>query len=114
MPPGAPFLSRRQWLSLAAAELSACVGEFGTPSSMRPWDRDFPPFHVIGNVHHVGSTDLSQFLITTSAGHLLLDTGFEASVPRLQHNVRQLGYRFEDTRLVLSSHAHIDHVQAHA
>ncbi len=81
---------------------------------MRPWDRDFPAYRVIGSIHYVGSTDLAQFLITTSEGHILLDTGFEASVPRLRDHVRQLGHRFEDIKLVISSHAHIDHVQAHA
>src|ERR1700742_3617228 len=111
------LLSRRQWLSLAAlplAECVGCVGKFGVPPSMRPWDRDFPPFRVIGNVYYVGSVDLAQFLVTTPEGHFLLDTGFEASVPRLRANVAKLGYRFEDIKFVLSSHAHIDHVQAHA
>jgi len=109
-----PLLSRRQWLSLSALQLAACVGEFGIPGSMWPWDRDFPPYRVIGNIHYVGSTELAQFLITSPHGHVLLDTGFEASVPRLRDNVRQLGYRFEDIAWVISSHAHIDHVQAHA
>jgi metallo-beta-lactamase class B len=107
-------LSRRQWLSIAALELTACVGEFGVPPSMRPWDRDFPAYRVIGNVHYAGSSDLAQFLIATPEGHILLDTGFEASAPRLREHVQRLGYRFEDVKYILSSHAHIDHVQAHA
>jgi metallo-beta-lactamase class B len=114
MPAPGDHLSRREWLSLALLQLSACVGEFGIPGNMWRWDRDFPPHRVIGNIHYVGSTDLAQFLITTSQGHVLLDTGFERSVPRLRDNVRQLGYRFEDIAFVISSHAHIDHVQAHA
>jgi metallo-beta-lactamase class B len=107
-------LSRREWLSLAAFQLSACVGEFGVPGAMWRWDRDFPPHKVIGNIHYVGSTDLAQFLITGSQGHVLLDTGFESSVPRLRENIARLGHRFEDIAYVISSHAHIDHVQAHA
>jgi len=114
MAQGVRLLSRRQWLSAAALQLTACAYDFGIPGSMWRWDRDFPPYRVIGNIHHVGSTELSQFLITTRAGHVLLDTGFEASVPRLRDNVRRLGFRFEDIAFVLSSHAHIDHVQAHA
>jgi metallo-beta-lactamase class B len=106
--------SRREWLSLLALECAACAGEFGIPGSMWRWDTSFPPYRVIGNIHYVGSTDLAQFLITTSQGHVLLDTGFEASVPRLRDNVQRLGYRFEDIAFVISSHAHIDHVQAHA
>jgi metallo-beta-lactamase class B len=108
------LLSRRQWLSLAALEFSACVSEFGIPGSMWRWDSDFPPYRVIGNIYYVGSTDLAQFLIAGDAGHVLLDTGFEASVPRLRKNIQQLGFRFEDIEFVICSHAHIDHVQAHA
>ena len=35
-------------------------------------------------------------------------------MPRLADNVRALGFRFEDVKILLSSHAHIDHVQGHA
>jgi len=69
---------------------------------------------VIGNVYYVGSSDIAQFLIVTSAGNILLDSGFEASVPRLRENIEALGFRYRDTKLLLTSHAHIDHVQAHA
>jgi metallo-beta-lactamase class B len=78
------------------------------------WNQPFPPYRVIANIYYVGSNEIAQFLITTPAGHILLDSGFEASVPRLRANVESLGFRFEDVRLVLTSHAHIDHVQAHA
>ena len=108
------LISRRAWLSLAALNVSACISEFGIPGNMWRWDRNFPPHRVIGNIHYVGSTDLAQFLITTPAGHILLDTGFEAAVPRLRQNIEQLGFRYADIKLVLTSHAHIDHVQAHA
>jgi metallo-beta-lactamase class B len=94
--------------------LAGCIGEFGVPPSMRPWDRDFPAFTVIGNIHFVGSSDLAQFLVTTPEGHILLDTGFEDSVPRLREHVVALGFRFEDIKFVLNSHAHIDHAQGDA
>jgi len=81
---------------------------------MRAWNRPFPPFRVIGNIYYVGSNAIAQYLITTPQGHILLDSGFEASVPRLADNVRALGFRVEDVKLLLASHAHIDHVQGHA
>jgi hypothetical protein len=49
-----------------AVGLSACVPEFGTPPRMRSWGPDFRSYRVIGNIHYVGSTDLAQFLMTTS------------------------------------------------
>ena len=37
----------------------------------------------MGNIHYVGAIGVSSFLITTPAGHILLDTGFEDIVPQI-------------------------------
>src|SRR5436853_3523318 len=37
----------------------------------------FPPHKVIGNIYYVGTRTLSSFLITTRAGHILIDTTYE-------------------------------------
>jgi len=97
-----------------AVTLGACASQSGVPREMRSWNRPYAPYRIIGNIYYVGSNGVAQFLITTPQGHILLDSGFEASVPRLADNVRQLGFRFEDVKLLLASHAHIDHVQGHA
>ncbi len=101
-------------VTVSALALAACSGMAGVPREMRSWNRSFPPYRIIGNIYYVGSNAIAQYLITTPQGHILLDSGFEASVPRLADNVRALGFRFEDVKILLSSHAHIDHVQGHA
>ena len=73
-----------------------------------------PPRHLVGNIHYVGAVNVSSFLITTPAGHILIDTGFDDTVPIIQHSVEQLGFRVADIKIILSSHAHIDHVGGHA
>jgi metallo-beta-lactamase class B len=100
-------------LALAAAAV-ACAGPHAVPGKMWTWNRDVPPYRVIANVYYVGSSEIAQFLITTPAGHILVDGGFEASVPRLRAEVASLGFRFEDIRYLLVSHAHVDHAQADA
>jgi metallo-beta-lactamase class B len=100
--------------ALLALAMGACAGQAGVPYEMRAWNRPFAPYRIIGNIHYVGTKEIAQYLITTPEGHILLDSGFEASVPRLADNVRALGFRFEDVKLLLTSHAHIDHVQGHA
>lgn len=100
--------------TLTTAVHFGCASWAGVPGNMQQSNRDFPPYRVIGNIYYVGSNDIAQFLITTSQGHILLDTGFEASVPRLRENIEQLGFRYGDIKFILTSHAHIDHVQAHA
>ena len=57
---------------------------------------------------------MSSFLISTPEGHILLDTGFEDTVPIIQRSVEQLGFKLTDIKFILSSHAHIDHVAGHA
>lgn len=81
---------------------------------MRAWNRPFAAYRIIGNIYYVGTNEIAQYLITTPEGNILLDSGFEASVPRLAANARALGFHFEDVKLLLTSHAHIDHVQGHA
>lgn len=78
------------------------------------WRAPVPPRQLVGNIHYVGASGVSSFLITTPAGHLLLDTGFDDTVPIIQRSVEQLGFRFADIKFILSSHAHIDHVGGHA
>src|SRR5579863_6847772 len=106
------FARSARWLCLMA--LVCCAVGARVPFRMYAYNHAFPPYRVIGNIYYVGSNEIAQFLITTPAGHILLDSGFEESVPRLRENVRKLGFRFEDIKILLSSHAHIDHVQGHA
>src|SRR5262245_15821778 len=74
----------------------------------------FPAHRVIGNVYHVGSKDLASYLITTSDGHILINSGFEVTVPLIRKNVESLGFKVSDIKILLASHAHSDHVAVHA
>src|SRR5688572_1142345 len=78
------------------------------------WNAPFKPFHLIGNIHYVGASGISSFLITTPEGHILLDTGFETTVPRIRDSVMKLGFRLTDIKIILNSHAHTDHAGGHA
>jgi metallo-beta-lactamase class B len=72
------------------------------------------PLHILGNIYYVGTSGVSSFLIVTPEGHILLDSGFNQSVPLIRASIAALGFRFEDIRILLSSHAHFDHVAGHA
>jgi len=67
------------------------------------------PFRILGNLHSVGASGLSAFLLTTPEGHILLDTGPAEMLPMLERNVDALGFHLADVKLVLGSHAHYDH-----
>ena len=69
------------------------------------------PFHVMDNIYVVGETlHLTNYLITTDEGHILIDAGYEESVPKIRANIEELGFRVEDIRYLIGSHAHGDHV----
>jgi metallo-beta-lactamase class B len=72
------------------------------------------PFRVIGNIYYVGAVRVSSFLIKTSEGYILMDTGFPETAPGVRDNLEKLGIRPGDIKLLLSSHAHRDHVGGHA
>ena len=73
-----------------------------------------PPFRLLGNVHYVGASGISAFLLTTPAGHVLLDSGPVEMLPMLERNVEALGFRLADVKVLLNSHAHYDHCGAFA
>ena len=78
------------------------------------WNAPFKPLRIIGNLYYVGPSGISSFLITTPEGHILLDTGFETTVPRIRESVTKLGLRLEDIKIILNSHAHLDHSGGHS
>ena len=73
------------------------------------WTEPFPPFHIAGNLYYVGSKGLASYLITTSQGHILINSDLEASVPLIRVSVEKLGLKFSDVKILLISHAHWDH-----
>ena len=71
------------------------------------------PFRVIGNIYYVGG-QYGSYLITTPEGHILHDTGSAEMHPLIVSNVEKLGFNLRDIRIMISSHAHWDHVEGHA
>ncbi len=96
-------------LARAALVCLALVGP-AVAQQNADWMRPFPAFKLIGNVYWVGTYDLSTYLITTDAGHILINTGFAETVPEIKKGVEQLGFDFDDVEILLATHAHFDHV----
>jgi metallo-beta-lactamase class B len=76
----------------------------------RRWNQPVEPFRVAGNVYYVGAHEVAAYLVATPEGHVILDSGFEETVPQLLANVETLGFRPTDVRLLIASHGHFDHV----
>jgi metallo-beta-lactamase class B len=73
------------------------------------WSKPQEPFRVFGNTYFVGTAGLGTVLVTSEKGHVLLDGGLPQSAPLIDASIRKLGFRTEDVRLIVNSHAHYDH-----
>lgn len=78
------------------------------------WNEPFKPFQIIGNIYYVGTRGLACYIIKTKAGLILLDTAMQESSPIVRANIETLGFKLKDIKIMLSSHAHFDHVAGHA
>ena len=85
------------------------------PNSLRGGpSQPVEPYKVIGNIYYVGAVNISSHIIVTSEGLILLDTGTQEMLPGIRTNLKKLGYTLQDIKIILSSHAHWDHVEGHA
>lgn len=77
--------------------------------SCAAWNAPRPAFRIHGNTYYVGTEGLSAVLVTSDEGHVLIDGGLPESAHIIMANVEYLGFRIEDVKLILNSHAHFDH-----
>lgn len=73
------------------------------------WNRAQKPFRIFGNTYYVGTRGLSSILITSTAGHVLIDGGLPDSARQIAANIAKLGFRMADVKIILNSHPHFDH-----
>jgi metallo-beta-lactamase class B len=76
------------------------------------WFENYPPHRVIGPLYSVGGKDLSVFLITTSDGHILINTGMSNSTAQIKANLDELGFDMADVKILLVQQSHFDHAAA--
>lgn len=78
----------------------------------RGWDAPEEPGRIVGPIYFVGTKGLGVFLIRSSEGLIVINTGMPGSGPMTEEAIRSLGMEPQDIRLLLTSHAHADHAGA--
>jgi len=72
--------------------------------------RPLEPTRICDNLYFVGTWSVGAFIIDTGEGLILIDTGWgEADCARFVTDVRNLGLKPENIKLILVSHEHLDH-----
>jgi metallo-beta-lactamase class B len=85
------------------------AGQQAIQETLQNWSLPFEPRKIIGNIYYVGSNLISSFLIITPAGNILLDTGHLQMLSQVAANIEKLGFKPQDVKILLNSHAHFDH-----
>jgi metallo-beta-lactamase class B len=78
------------------------------------WEEPEEPTRIIGPLYFVGTKGLGSFLITGSAGHVLVYTGMPGSGEMIERSIAKLGFQSADVKILLTGHAHCDHAGGHA
>lgn len=74
------------------------------------WTTPIAPFQIADHLYYVGSQDLASYLVVTPKGNILINANLRSSPPQIRASVEKLGFRWEDTRILLNSQAHFDHL----
>jgi len=95
-----------KWISLSLLLLLAPLSN----AQINPdWTTPIAPFRIAGNLYYVGGKDLASYLVVTPQGDILINSSLESSVPMIRSSVEQLGFKFNDIKVLLISHSHFDH-----
>lgn len=100
------------WMKLGVCPL--LLAPMGLVAQPAGWNDPFPAHKVMDNMYFVGTKELASFLFVTDEGHILMNSNYEASVPVIQANVAALGFNFDDIKILISGHAHPDHIEGDA
>jgi metallo-beta-lactamase class B len=95
---------------LGATAVNPAAADRTPPCPMcATWNQPQAPFRVFGNTYYVGPRGLGAILITSPGGHILIDGALPESAVGIAASVRTLGFRVEDIKVILNTHAHYDH-----
>jgi metallo-beta-lactamase class B len=78
------------------------------------WSKPYQPFRIVGNLYYVGTHELACYLITTSKGNILINTGLANSEKKIKQNIKTLGFNISDIKILLNTQARYDHLGAMA
>jgi metallo-beta-lactamase class B len=98
---------------LLLTSLAVLSGTAGAAQGEAP-DPSFPAFRIAGNLYYVGVKSTAEYLLSTPQGLILINADWDRNVPQIRASVEKLGFKWSDIKILLISHAHIDHAEGAA
>lgn len=83
------------------------LGAYEVPAA---WRQPIAPLRIAERTWQIGTAGLSAILLVGDEGAVLIDGGMPQAAGHLLANLRALGLTPSDLKLILHSHAHVDHV----
>ncbi len=108
----------RIWASIRCDQAARVIGlialwlVFGLATQAQipaEWTTALKPFRIADNLYYVGSEGLASYLVVTPKGNILINADLASSPPQIRASVRELGFHWKDTKILLLSQAHYDH-----
>jgi metallo-beta-lactamase class B len=87
--------------------------QFDFRRSFPSWYAAVQPYRIMGSgtrgIYFVGTKGLGMYFIPTDGGHIVIDGGMPGEGQYVADAIRQLGFDPKDVKILLNSHAHLDH-----
>lgn len=98
---------------LFATLLAATATAADADAQAKPaWHTPRDAFALVGNTWYVGTQAITVLLVRGPDGAILIDTGVPKSADSVLRNIQATGAELSDIKLIVTSHAHLDHVGA--
>lgn len=95
--------------ALCAHAAEPVLPQLGAYQADETWRQPIAPFQLADHSWYIGTEGLSALLIKTPQGAVLIDGGMPQAADMLLANMQRLGVAPGDLKLILHSHAHVDH-----
>jgi metallo-beta-lactamase class B len=87
-----------------------CASSLVRAETNPTWTTSIAPFRIADNLYYVGSQDLASYLVVTPKGNILINANLATSPSQIRASVEKPGFRWGDTKILLNSQAHFDHM----
>lgn len=100
---------RKISVSMLALAFGMGSGSFVLAATPTIWSQATEPFKITDHIYYVGTRGLASYLLVSDGQAILLDGTLAKNAGPIEDNIRALGFKLEDVKIILNSHAHYDH-----